>query len=244
MNMTPRERVLAAFVHEEPDRVPRWCGASPEFIAKAKRQLGMDDTEQLFARFGDDFRRVFARYAGPKEFSPDGELSSGATYRSVFGVERHGLGYGQPMSHPLADATVQQVHDYPWPDPEWMDVSRIRGEALAWGRRYAILGGDWSPFWHDAIDLFGMEELMLRMYEDPDAVEALFTHLVDYYAASSERVFQAADGAIDLFFIGNDFGSQTGPLLGAGLFDQFIQPHLKRLAKLGHDYGLGVMMHC
>ena len=43
--MTPRERVLTAFAHEVPDRVPRWCGASPEFIAKAKRELGIDDTE-------------------------------------------------------------------------------------------------------------------------------------------------------------------------------------------------------
>ena len=34
--MTSRERVLAAFRHEEPDRVPRWCGASPEFIDSAK----------------------------------------------------------------------------------------------------------------------------------------------------------------------------------------------------------------
>ncbi|MBM4082031.1 MAG: uroporphyrinogen-III decarboxylase, partial [Planctomycetes bacterium] len=38
--MTSRERVLAAFERQEPDRVPRWCGASPEFWQKAKRQLG------------------------------------------------------------------------------------------------------------------------------------------------------------------------------------------------------------
>jgi hypothetical protein len=35
--MASRERVLTAFAHEEPDRVPRWCGASPEFLAKARR---------------------------------------------------------------------------------------------------------------------------------------------------------------------------------------------------------------
>jgi uroporphyrinogen decarboxylase len=40
--------VLCAFAHEEPDRVPRWCGASPEFIAKAKLQLGLSGTEALF----------------------------------------------------------------------------------------------------------------------------------------------------------------------------------------------------
>ena len=34
--MKPRDRVLATLSHEEPDRVPIWCGASDEFWAKAK----------------------------------------------------------------------------------------------------------------------------------------------------------------------------------------------------------------
>lgn len=34
--MNSRERVLTAFEHQEPDRVPCWCGASEEFWAKAK----------------------------------------------------------------------------------------------------------------------------------------------------------------------------------------------------------------
>ena len=57
--MISRERVLAAFEHQEPDRVPRWCGASPEFWAKAKQQLQIDADEALRQRFGDDFRRVW-----------------------------------------------------------------------------------------------------------------------------------------------------------------------------------------
>jgi uroporphyrinogen decarboxylase len=242
--MTSRERVLTSFNHTEPDRVPVWCGASPEFIAKAKRHLGITDTEQLFARFGDDFRRVYARYAGPKEFGPDHGLSSGSTYRTPFGVEREGFGYGMPTSHPLANATLKQVHDFPWPDPKWMDVSQIRTEALAWNRQFAILGGDWSPFWHDAIDLLGMENLLLKMADEPELVEALLGHVVDYYAGVSRRIFDAAADAIDIFFIGNDFGSQTGPLIGERAFRRFMFPHLQRLARLGHDYQLKVMMHC
>jgi len=236
--MTSRNRALAAFEHREPDAVPRWCGASPGFWEKAKRELGLDD-EGLRLRFGDDFRRVVARYAGP-----DFSLSPGATSRTPFGIERHGIGYGQPLSHPLAGATLQEVHGYPWPDPAWMDVSRLRGEAEAWGGQYAILGGDWSPFWHDAIDLLGMESLYLKFYDAPEVVDAVMQHVVDYYAAVSQRIFDAAADAIDIFFIGNDLGSQTGPLLGPPLFGRFVLPHLKRLADLGHAYGLRVLLHC
>ena len=238
MRLTSRERVLAAFDHVEPDRVPAWCGSSAEFWAKAKAQLGLDD-EGLRIRFGDDFRRVWARYAGPEV-----HLQAGAIYATPFSIQRHGMGYGQPMSHPLADATIEQIHDYPWPDPDSMDVSAIRDEALAHDRQYAILGGDWSPFWHDAIDLLGMENLLLRMYDEPDAVHAVLQHIVDYYAAVSERIFEAAGDAIDIFFIGNDFGSQTGPLLGEDLFRQFCLPPLRWLIDLGHSYDLKVMMHC
>jgi len=238
MTMTSRQRVLTAFEHEEPDCVPAWCGSSPGFWDNAKEKLGLDD-EGLRERFGDDFRRVFARYAGP-----DIELPTGATSVTPFGVHRAGLEYGQPLSHPLADATLAEVHDYPWPDPTWMDVSRIRGEAESYGGRYAILGGDWSPFWHDLIDLLGMEDMYLKMYDEPEFVDAVIKHLVDYYAAVSRNILDAAADAIDVFFIGNDFGSQQGSLLSEAMFQRFIVPHLARLVDLGHAYDLKVMLHC
>ena len=236
--MTSRDRVLAAFEHVEPDRVPAWCGASDEFWVKAKRQLGLDD-EALRVRMGDDFRRVLAPYAGPEP-----PLSEGATFRTVFGVERHGMGYGQPMSHPLAGASLSEVHDYAWPDPAQVDVSQVRAQAEVYLGQYAILGGDWSPFWHDAIDLVGMENLYLAMYDQPELVDALMQHLVDYYAASSQRIFDAAGDAIDIFFIGNDLGGQAGPLLSPALFERFLLPHLSRLIDIGHAYGLKVQLHC
>jgi uroporphyrinogen decarboxylase len=237
--MTSRERVLTAFEHREPDRVPAWCGSSPEFWAKAKSSLGLDD-EGLKRRLGDDFRRVYARYAGP-----DLGLSAGATWKSPFGVERKGIGYGQPQSHPLAGAaSLRQVMDYPWPDPAWMDVSALKAEADAWGGEFAILGGDWSPFWHDAIDLVGMERLYYMMHDQPEVASLVFEKAADFYWQVSSNIFEAAASSLDIFFIGNDFGSQTGPLLGVDLFERFALPSLKRLIDLGHRHGLKVMMHC
>lgn len=236
--MTSRERVLTAFAHEEPDRVPAWCGSSPEFWSKAKHELHCDD-EGLRVRFGDDFRRVFANYNGPEL-----TVSEKATYRTLFGVERNGVGYGQPLQHPLANATVREIRDYAWPDPDWIDVSSIASEANAHQGQYAILGGDWAPFWHEAIDLVGMENLYLKMYDDPAWVDALFEPIVDYYAATNQKIFDAAAEAIDIMFIGNDFGSQTGPLLGVELFRRFILPHLQRLVAIGKAYHLKVMLHC
>jgi uroporphyrinogen decarboxylase len=237
--MTSRERVLAVFNHEVPDRVPCWCGASEEFWAKAKATLKLDD-EALLEFLGDDFRRVKAPFVSPETPIKYAQ----ATYRTPFGVERDGLGYGQPIDHPLAGATLDEMHAYPWPDPAWNDVSQLKDQAAAWKGQYAILGGDWSPFWHDAIDLIGMEGLMTGMLESPERIDALLQHIVDYYIASSERIFAAAASEIDIFFIGNDLGTQHGPPISEGLMRRFVAPHLQRIAHLGHGYGLHVMMHC
>ena len=237
--MNARERVLAAFAHEEPDRVPRWFGASPEFVHKAMHALGIADDEALRIRFGDDFRRVGSRYIGPTPV-----LSPGVTFKSGFGVERMGHGYGQPTSHPLAGASLAQVHDYAWPDPAWMDVSHIRTEALQWKGQYAMLGGEWSPYWHDAIDLLGMENLYMLMYDDPEVLDAVLAHIVDFYFEVSRRTFDAAADVLDVFFIGNDLGGQTGPLVSSDMFNRFLRSHLQRLINLGHDYKLKVQLHC
>ena len=237
--MTSKERVLTAFDHQEPDRVPCWCGASVEFWNKAKLELNLDD-EGLRLRLGDDFRRVYAEYKGPQQ-----ELSPGATWRSPFGIERTGIGYGQPLTHPLADVTTRQdVEDYPWPDPDWIDPSPIREQAAPYMDEYAILGGDWSPFWHDVIDLVGHEKLYYMMYDYPDVAKSIFQHTADYYYGSSVRIFEAAADAIDIFFIGNDLGSQTGPLLSKKLFREFVLPSIQRFINLGHAHNLKVMMHC
>ena len=208
--MTSRERVLTAFDHRKPDRVPAWYGSFPEFWAKARTALGLDD-EGLRRRFGDDFRRVYARYVGP-----DLGLSGGATWKSPFGIERTGIGYGQPLSHPLAAVkSVREVEDYPW-----------------------------SPFWHDVIDLMGMEGLYYAMYDLPEVAARVFDKVTDFYAEVSRAIFEAPGSFIDIFFIGNDFGSQTGPLLGVDLFERFAMPSLCRLIDLGHRYGRKVMLHC
>jgi uroporphyrinogen decarboxylase len=89
-----------------------------------------------------------------------------------------------------------------------------------------------------------MENLLVKMYTDPGIVDAVMQHMVDYYFEVSRRIFDAAADAIDIFFIGNDFGSTTGPLLGPDLFERFVLPHLKRLIDLGHSYGLKVQLHC
>jgi uroporphyrinogen-III decarboxylase len=89
-----------------------------------------------------------------------------------------------------------------------------------------------------------MENLLIKMHIEPELVELVLENIVEYYYHVSKNIFEAAGKDIDIFFIGNDFGGQTGPLMGPEMFEQFIYPHLQRLIDLGHSYGLKVQMHC
>lgn len=245
--MTSRQRALTAFAHREPDRVPCWLGASPEWRLLAREYLGLQDDEALSEYIGDDFRRVHSAYAGPEKNHPTKNLANpDATYRTPFGVERYGYGYGMPLHEPLKEAqTLAEIRAYEWwPDPEWVDVSGVRADALQYDRQYAILGGEWSPFWHDAIDLLGFDGLIFAMHDNPDVATEVITRCADYYLAVSRRIFEASGDAIDVFFIGNDLGAQNGPMIGPRQFRKFILPHLERYVSLGHEFGKVVVLHC
>jgi uroporphyrinogen decarboxylase len=56
-------------------------------------------------------------------------------------------------------------------------------------------------------------------------------------------VFEAARGAIDIFFMGDDMGAQTGLMLSPRLYRRFFKENLRRFIDLAHRHGLKTMYH-
>lgn len=229
---THRHRFLSAFQQKRGGSLPRWLGASREFTLNACTYLGVEE-EEFHRLIGDDLRWI--------ETEPVGQSR---TRMDPFGIWRVGSGYGQPSTHPLKGAeSVAALDSYPWPRADQVDISGIRKRVEEIGSEYAVAGGPWSPFWHDAIDLVSLETLACFMYDDPIFVETLLARIVDYYIALSTRIFEEAGSSIDIFFIRNDFGTQTGPMISPRHFRRFISPCLKRFVQLGHRYDIRVMLH-
>jgi uroporphyrinogen decarboxylase len=88
-----------------------------------------------------------------------------------------------------------------------------------------------------------METLACLMYDDPLFVETLLSRIVDYYAGVNTRIFEEAGDLIDLVFIRNDFGTQTGPLISVEHFERFVAPCLRRLVAVARKYGIKTMLH-
>lgn len=243
--MRPKERVLAAIEHREPDRVPLDYGARPEVTQALCDFLGVDSTcayrhnwdfpEPLLQALGVDIRILRADYAGPTRQTPEGAAIS------IFGVERHEGGY--PADHPLEHATtVAEIEAYPIPDPDNLDYESY-GQECRKHSDFAVCGGDWCPFYTVALGMMGTEQLLTNLKTNPKVVHALLGRLTDYYYETTRRMFEAAKGDLDIFFIGDDYGTQKSPFMSPHDFRTFIVPHLGRLYGLAKSYDLKVMQH-
>lgn len=236
--LTSKERVLAAFEHREPDRVPLWYGAAPEVTETLMQMCGVGDEEALMRRLHIDFRRVREVYKGPElPTLPDGRR------RSFWGVWRAGAYYGQPVSHPLAGVeTVEEVDAFAWPSPDWFDFSHLRDQCEAW-RDYAIIGGPWVVIFTDATELVGMQEFFMKMHTHPEVMKAVIQHVSDFYYAVATRFFETCGDLLDIFFFGDDLGTQQDLFISPRMWHEFLEPHLARFLELGRQAGLKTMFH-
>ena len=231
--MNSRQRVLQTFEHREPDRVPLWYGASEGLTDRLIEACGVGDEESLMQRLHIDFRRVREAYVGP-------DLGS----KTIWGVERGGSYYGQPMTHPLAGVTtVEEVEAYDgWPSPDWFSLDGLREQCEAW-REYAIIGGPWVVIFTDATEIVGMAEFFEKMYTHPDVMHAVVGKVSDFYYELAARFFEHVGDLLDIFFFGDDMGTQQAMLISLDHWRQYCRPHIERFLALGRQVGLKTMFH-
>jgi len=139
---------------------------------------------------------------------------------------------------------VKEVEAFEWPDEKYVQFdTTIREIERTVQAGQGVLSGTWSCFFHNVCDFFGMENYFVKMYTDPDVVEAVTEHIVDFYLRINERLFRQAADKIDMFFFGNDFGSQLDTLISPEMFDRFVMPAFKKFTDQAHRHGMKVLLH-
>ena len=238
--MTHKERALAVFSGKSVDRFPFWYGAAPEFTQKLVDYLGAkDEDDALYDIIGMDYKTTRPKYIGPPlKTYENGEFDTD------WGIRRGGYLYGQALTHPLAgyDDLSRVKKDYRFPDPDNYDVS-ITPEELEWAKDFCLIGGTWAPFFHDSTELQGMEEFFMNMYLYPDIVEYIIAGCFEFYYELDRRTFEQNKGKIDMYFIGNDFGSQRALLISPDMWRKLYKPYLKKLMQQAKDNGCVTAIH-
>ncbi|NCO42280.1 MAG: hypothetical protein AUJ96_32445 [Armatimonadetes bacterium CG2_30_66_41] len=251
--MTPKDRVATALAHARPDRVPWDYWADPVLTGRLLDSLGLETKEHLLRRLGVDLRYV----AGPSYVGQEMRRHADGTADDLWGVrrrtvvvEREGVcwTYKHVVESPLAAAaTVPDIEAYHgWPSPDWWDYEALAQDCRACAPYAVVNAGDrldrtaqLKPMMY----LRGMEQVYADLVQAPALVEALLDRIVGYFLEYNRRVFEAAQGGIDLFMMGDDFGAQNGLLMEVGMWRRFFLPGFRAYVELAHEFGIKVMHH-
>lgn len=244
--MSSKERVRTAFARQEPDRVPINYFANPGIDRRIKKHFGLDegDVEGLRQALRVDFRTVAAPYIGPKlhEDVPDRSVD-------IWGIHRrwieHGTGgYWDYCDFPLRDATLEEVEAWPMPSPDDFDYSGV-AEGCRGMKDYCVVAGGAGT--GDIINSTGMirtmEQVLVDLLTDDPACLRYIDRKVSVQLEVTHRTLEAAKGGIDLLWMGEDLGTQKGPLISLELYRKHLRPRHQKFVDLAKHHGIPVTIH-
>jgi uroporphyrinogen decarboxylase len=245
--MTSRERVLKSFHHEEPDRVPIDYLANPGIDARLKAHFGLgeNDDEGLRQALGVDFVEVAAPYVGP-------QLHADIPGRKIdlWGIRtrwiEHGTGgYWDYCDFPLKDAGEDQVASWPMPSPDDFDYELLVQQCKRM-RHYCLMVG--NPGVGDMINTASMirtmDRVLVDLMVDEPACLLFMDRKNEVQLEVTRRSLEAAKGMIDMLWLGEDLGTQAGPMISLDLFRRHVRPRHQAFVELAKEFGIPVMMHC
>jgi uroporphyrinogen decarboxylase len=258
--MTSRERVLAALNHRQPDRVPIDLGGNQTGIHKNAyqalvRHLGlaeeteiMDAVQQLarpseavLERLHVDTRYIHAGAAADFDGKIVVAQREGGRWHDLmdeFGV-RWSMPEDSPLymditEHPLADATIDELGDYPW--PRGGDMGRFKGlreRALAIRQEtpYAVVSGISGVVYEICWYMRGLEQWFMDMLEQPAFCEAMLDQTLKFWLDWFDVFLREVGDLVDVIMIGDDLAGQRGPLFRPDFYRRVVKPRHKRLVQ-------------
>ncbi len=251
--MDARERVLTALSHQEPDRVPWDYWAGPEITGRLQEYFGYATKEELLDHLDVDLRYV----RGPSYVGLSLRSYDDGSVEDLWGVRRqvmevqqgpHRWQYKHVVESPLATMTsVPEIDTYDhWPSPDWWDYSTMKSDCTRYAGYAVVNAGDrldrtaqFKPMMY----LRGMEQAYMDLVLNPKLAEAIIAHIREYFLEYNRRVFEAADGTIDIFMMGDDFGTQQGMMVDLRTWRRFFREGFRAFIELAHSYGIKVMHH-
>ena len=230
---TPRERVITALNHKQPDICPWHIVMTIPVREKMVTHLG---TDNLDIAIGNHFKKFEAvRPETWQEIEPE-------FWRDEFGViwDRtldEDIGNVDHSRLVLPEPTLD---DLDFPDPA--DPGRYVEHKDAGGKYpdlYRINDFGFTLY-ERAWTLRGMENLLFDMVERPKFVHALLDKICEFNIAIVEQV---AKYDMDAILFGDDWGQQHGLIMGPLYWREFFKPRAAKQFKRCRELGMNVFIH-
>jgi uroporphyrinogen decarboxylase len=223
--------------------------------SKLKAHLGLDSERELLDHLDCDFFYLPGRdisqnegalpfYKGKLPVMTDAERICPLGIRWHRGAYDSKFTVDEAISGPLqkADLTEREILDFPWPKAADFDFSPLQTEAEKNSKRIRI-GGLWTGIMGDSYRMHGFENFLLNIAMNPELMHTLIDRMSDMYLELNNKYFSALHGKMEIWFFGNDFGSQESLLMGKDMWADFFFENIRKLCALAHSHNLKVMMH-
>ena len=253
--MDHRERVLTAINHEEPDFIPTALWGSAYGV-----------TDQLYFQLVDllhlgspvlPYRRnkhhtinyyddrvlealdVDVRYADCGFTDLGGPTLNGG--RDAWGIRYEASAAGFTIAeHPLAEATVEDVHLHPFP-AVWkylrLDEFSAQAKYLKEQTNYAVVGrafDSYGPFAR-CCALRKMETFLTDLNLEEDLPVILIQKVTDTLCKLLEIYLTEAGSYLDIIELPGDDYASSRPFISPRTFDRYFAPSYKRMIEIIHQ---------
>lgn len=228
--MTRRDVVKIVLDGGRPPYVPWHCDFTVEAGARLAERLGTPDLDEAVGNhlleLGDPIGYV--------------EPLGGARFRDPFGVVWNrsvdkdiGVVDGVVLTEPSLAA-------YRFPDPTApYYFEGVAGKIARHGDRFRVYCIGFSLF-ERAWTLRGIENLLVDFVENPGFVDDLLDAICDFNIALARK---ALEYEIDAIHFGDDWGQQSGLIMGPRHWHRFLRPRLERMYEVAKGAGKYQSIH-
>lgn len=238
--MNPRERILAAFNHEKPDRTPTDGWFHPVIRERLKEYCGTDqwsDVEDFLGIEGwssagvsveiPEFEAQATERPGGKE-GPEAIWLDERTYKNKWGVvHRFGEGdwYQERIAGPLEKAeTPDDILAYKFPTADNIRARDNYAEVVQQRKDQGlfVVAGTSNPY-KNAWLLRGMENILADYLINQELLEALYDKL---YGLFKEICLTAARAKVDMMKVVGDLAMQDRIVMGPEPWRKIDKPRM------------------
>jgi len=252
---THRERVLAAFSHEEPDRIPIDLMGNASMLLddtylRLRDHLGLAPIppvrsgttanyydERILQELDVDFRRIFLKKNPGNKVVQHDENS----FTDIWGIRYERFGTLVNITeYPLAGAAgIKDIESYHWPSAAEMftaDGLADHAGKLYHETDYALVARNplAGGFLEHSCNLMGMETFLLMMGAEPDIAKMLISKLLKIYKDVYTIFLDAVGPFVHMVEVSDDLGSHENMIISPVMYREFIKPAEAELYELIH----------
>ena len=228
---TNRQRVLKSLAHQQPDKCPYHVTFTLPAQEKMAEYYGDKDFE---AKLGNCFNCL--NTTGDIKFDEDAP----DIWTDKFGVQ-----WDRSVDKDIGTVcnqvvTPENIQDYQFPDPDDSARYSTFEDRIAKNPDKFHLAELGFSLFERAWTMAGMENVLMGMMSDKNFANTLFDKILEFNLKIIEN---SCKFNIDAIRFGDDWGQQTGLIMGPVLWREFIKPRVQEMYKATKAKGKFVAIH-